>query len=703
MSKKPQQIVKVEIPTLERTRLFSLLDSARSIPLIWINAPAGSGKSTLINSYLKTRKLRSLWYTCTDEDNNLASFFHFLGLRHKQQYPQQQGKLPRLQTKQQSTVSTFGNVFFHKLFSNLSSPSVLVFDDFHRIEKNSKLYSILRNVLFFLPTGLSIIVISRSRPPSTYARLRVANKISEISVKEMMFTRQESDELVRLMLPDTLLEKELLVAWYNKTQGWVTGLILLLKQLQHNLPFHCVDNEVVHEYIFDYFAGEYFDDLNRTSKEFLVVTNLLTSFGSWQAKELTENAKARQILHDMVNCQFITFQRKNFQIVYQFHPLFHEFLLTHLGEMYSDSDILLFKNKAAKLLVSSGQLDDAVTLYQQTGNHQAISQLIVKYVDKAYRQGSLKHLQSWVFCLPKRVVAQEPWLAYWLGMEKLQCDPIAAKLYFEIAINLFIQTDDAKGAYLSWAGVANSIVLAFHSFKGARQWMDTLNTIRQHWLDFPDMETQIQVTFSALNFLVHTSVDYTEIKEWTIYSENLYRFIPEQTQNISIKFGLIQRNNIVGNIGKTRKLVIENYNDLMSENTDPLKQIIACAGITNSACIMQLPDNIDAMTVLNKGLKIAKQSNVHTMDSTLLAQGIQLLLQRNDIKKAKQYLFKLQQVTQTGCFISRAYYYLMASHIEAEQRNHFTALAYLTDSIEIIKEHAAESIHELFFRAVLAL
>jgi hypothetical protein len=96
----------------------------------------------------------------------------------------------------------------------------------------------------------------------------------------------------------------------------------------------------------------------------------------------------------------------------------------------------------------------------------------------------------------------------------------------------------------------------------------------------------------------------------------------------------------------------------MSENTAPLDKIIACAGITNSACIMQLPDNIDAMTVLNKGLKIAEQSNVHTMDSTLLIQGIQLLLQRNDIKKAKQYLFKLQQVIQTECFISRAYYYL---------------------------------------------
>ncbi len=685
---------------LKRPRLFDALDNACSTPLTWINAPAGSGKSTLVSNYLETRSLASLWYNCSEEDNDLVTFFHYLGSFHKQLYPLQKGKLPRLQSRQQLTVTTFGEAFFHKLFSSLPTPSILVFDDFHCIDTNSQLHIILRNTLTYLPNGLSIFIISRNLLPSAYARLRVDHKISEVPSNEVMFTPQETEDFVRLMVPNSQLEKDQLEIWYNKTQGWVTGLILLLEQSRNDHSFYIVGDEVIQEHIFDYFAGEYFDDLKQTTKEFLVVTNLLTSFSSNQAQALTDNTMARQILHDMVSCQFITFRRDNFQTIYQFHPLLHEFLLFHLNEIYSDSDTLFLKNKAADLLADSGQLSDAATLYQQTNNHYALSQLLLKHAGKAIKQGDLKLLQSWVSSLPKQIIAQEPWLAYWLGKLKIQFNPVAAKPYFEMAINKFIQANEVRGAYLSWAGIANSYTLTLHTYKGARQWMDLLYDLRQRWSEFPDMETRIQVTFSALNLLTHISIDYEEQKEWVEQAEKLDSFIPGEKLHLATSQGLIIYNDVAG---KIRKLASENYKIVTSQDAPDIERIIACAGITSSACITQLSDSIDALAILEKGLKIAEQSGIHIIDSLLLIQGIQLLLQINEIEKAKKQLHKLQQISGTEHCITKAYYYVMASHIEAEQGNHSTALAYLTDSLEIVEEHAAETVHELFFRAVLAL
>ena len=700
---KPQCIRKTKDNILKRPRLFDILDNSLSSPLIWINAPAGSGKSTLVDNYLETRKLACLWYSCTEEDNNLTSFFHYLGSLHKKTYPIQKGKLPRLQAKQKASVTTFGKVFFKKLFSAFLPPSILVFDDFHRIDVNSKLHAILCNALAYLPNDLNIIIISRDLPSSIYTRLHAAHKISEISAQELMFTHQETEGLVQLIAPHKTTEKQLIKIWQNKTQGWVTGLMLLLESLRSDCSLRLVADEVVQEYIFDYFSGEYFDALEQTTKEFLVVTNLLPSFSRSQSQALTGYPKARQVLHDMVSRQFITFQRDNFQLIYHFHPLLRDFLQFHLNEFYTDTEILFFKNKAAGLLEKSGQLSNSATLYQQANNHDALSQLLLKYASIAYQQGNVKCLQHWISSLPTQTIEQEPWLAYWFGMATIQLDPIMAKIYFKKAVDKFIQVGDAKGAYRGWAGVANSYVLALHSFKGARQWMGLLDELIRRWPDFPDMETQGLVTFSALDLLVHISADYKEIKKWAVSVEKLSSIMPIENLSITTNQGLVVHNNISGHIGKIRKLAAENHTIFTNQQASLIEKIAASVGVISSASLTQLSDNIDVLAVADKGLNIAVQNDCRMMDSLLLIQSIQFLLQANEIEKAKKYLRKLQKSSGIIRLITRVYYNMMASHIEAEQGNHSTALVYLTEALEIVKEHAPKSIHELFCRAVLAL
>ncbi|HEX9452584.1 MAG TPA: hypothetical protein VF934_14305, partial [Burkholderiales bacterium] len=66
MPKKTQQLAKLSRPrlfdALPRKRLFDLLDEQRKHPAIWIAAPPGFGKTTLLASYIESRKLSCLWY-----------------------------------------------------------------------------------------------------------------------------------------------------------------------------------------------------------------------------------------------------------------------------------------------------------------------------------------------------------------------------------------------------------------------------------------------------------------------------------------------------------------------------------------------------------------------------------------------------------------------------------------------------------------
>ncbi|MFO7914044.1 MAG: hypothetical protein R6V15_17950, partial [Desulfotignum sp.] len=64
----PKEIfpVKLSRPKLQqtypRTRLFSILSESVGSCALWICGPAGSGKTTLVNSFIDTSDIACIWY-----------------------------------------------------------------------------------------------------------------------------------------------------------------------------------------------------------------------------------------------------------------------------------------------------------------------------------------------------------------------------------------------------------------------------------------------------------------------------------------------------------------------------------------------------------------------------------------------------------------------------------------------------------------
>ncbi|MET0592181.1 MAG: hypothetical protein ABW133_05750, partial [Polyangiaceae bacterium] len=75
---------KISVPrlaeTYPRNRLFRVLDAACRRRVAWLAAPAGAGKTSLVATYLSSRRLPALWYNVDTRDADVAHLFHYLAL-----------------------------------------------------------------------------------------------------------------------------------------------------------------------------------------------------------------------------------------------------------------------------------------------------------------------------------------------------------------------------------------------------------------------------------------------------------------------------------------------------------------------------------------------------------------------------------------------------------------------------------------------
>jgi len=144
----PPPLAKITRPVpsgcLPRTRLFRLVDrGCKKASLLWICGPPGCGKTTLVSTYLEARNIPALWYRIDAGDDDLASFFYYLGIAGKRAAPRMGKPLPLLTPEYLAGIQEFNRHFFENLFARLSPARALVFDDYHEIPTKSPLHDVI--------------------------------------------------------------------------------------------------------------------------------------------------------------------------------------------------------------------------------------------------------------------------------------------------------------------------------------------------------------------------------------------------------------------------------------------------------------------------------------------------------------------------------------------------------------------------------
>lgn len=675
-----QTLAKITAPqsknVYKRKRLFKELDIAREKhAVIWISSPAGSGKTTLVASYLQQKKIKPLWYQVDEGDTDPASFFYYLGLLSKQVAALKKA-LPLLTAEYHQGIPAFARNYFREFFTRITDPSVVVFDNYQLADTNKEFQECVNIALEQIPPHIQIIIISRLQPDQAYSRLLATESIMEIGWDKIQLADDEYSGIVKVLANTTKIPAAVVSNFQRYSKGWVTGLVLLLQQ--GHSPIQDIANEIEaidvddefenQEALFNYFASEILSNTDKVTQGFLYQTALLSIFTPSVAKDLTGISQAKRILIQLVSNNFFTVRHGFIKVSFEYHPLFRQFLLNRLESHYENSELDEIKIKAGYILAESGQFDMAVKLFIETQNWQALSNIIIKQADQLNKQGRDHVLQNALDALPTEIRQQNPWLLYWHGMVRLHIHSDSAYPYFVSSYHLFKQSKDSAGIYRSWLGIAESLFFSLDDYAPAITWIKEFEEMRKTFKTYPNQEVKGRIALSIVSLLTFADPKYDTFQNWITSAERAFKYIPNSEvkcfagATLGRYYTFFGKNSKIHEIAKVLKPISQ------SEKVLPFARLLAHWTLTTDA--WQFGNLDEALVYAEKGLAFEKEAGINVVNIWMLSVSIMTYLAKGNVIESDNVIQRIFNVANMNHALESNHVHMLSAWFQVLNNNY---------------------------------
>jgi LuxR family maltose regulon positive regulatory protein len=428
---------------VSRCALFGRLAEAERV--VQISAPAGSGKTVLMRSWITEAGLvrHAAWVPVDGEERDPQRFWLSVLGALRETVPG--AALVRALT---AAPDLDGWAIVERLLTDLAPLAGrlwLVIDDVHELGLDALRQ--LELLVLRAPPALRFVLATRRDVRLGLHRLRLEGELGEIREPDLRFTVAEARELFAaagVQLPEAAL-----VSLHERTEGWAAGLRLAALSLTgHPDPVRFAagfsgTERTVAEYLLDEVLDRQPDEVRRL----LLRTSILDRVNGELADLLTEDKGGERVLQDLEEANAFVISLDGSRSWFRYHRLFAGLLQLELRRTASD-EVAALHRMAAGWLVEHGYPVEAIRQAQTAGDWDLAAGLLADHWPGLHLDGQAATIHELLARFPPRVRAADAGLVAVAAADELAYGSLeAAERHLGLAERGTASVPDARRAH----------------------------------------------------------------------------------------------------------------------------------------------------------------------------------------------------------------------------------------------------------------
>ena len=641
-----------------RERLFRKLDEGVVNKAIWIFGPPGSGKTTLMASYIETRNRLSLWYQLDSNDADVASFFFYLRNSALMQCGVPESGIPELPPAVDNW-DNYGRQLLRAIFASFNQPLLMIFDNYETIPPHSNIHDVFKRVIEEVPAGSLLVFISRTSPAPNLARPLANNFITLIDGDDLKLNRDECVQIAKLRkveAPATVLDKIL-----ESTSGWITGSIIMLEYAKKTGQLDKRQFGMAGNILFDYVANEIYAGLDEKTRMLLLRLCWPRRINKNLAEGVCgEDSCIPEISALARNNYFVTERVDNYGQEFIIHPLLREFLQQKARLTFDELTLNAILRDTAELLIKEGQTEEAVELLAGNLDWDILEPIIIRHAPLLLEQGRSALLAAWLDEFPRDQLASNPWLLFWYGMACRKHAPREARHHFELAYNTFkIRAENSReGMQLCCCGIIEVVIAEMDDYSLLDNWINELIPLLNAGSNVASPALTKTPEILVLLTLMIRKPDYEGLDNWFNRLEKSRRsqFLPPANSNDLLWLILVYL--LCGELVKAGQ-ILDELQQLIRNQTD---EFVTCEYLLLTALYHVLCGaGEEADVAASAALKLAEKNKFSILLPFIHTCGCCAALVRNDADNADAWLSRFMSVAQINNRLPRFLYHYVLS------------------------------------------
>lgn len=362
--------LKIPVPRrnyVVRKTLFNKLSACRDMGVIFVCGGAGTGKTTLLSSFLRETGLSNVaWLSLDASNSNVYSFWYYFAAATEAFLGNDDDFLSLLRSN--IDASHMENLLI-LLINRLCGEKdyYMVLDDVHCIQDET----LIRTLEFFInamPENLHLFMLSREEPPVYLGTLAVSGRLLFIDGRQMQLSPEEGIDFLKHTLNLTGSDAEL-TRINTYAEGWIGGLQLAAAAettgKNSGILFRAGGGIAA-----EYLTREIFESLTQEEQDFLVGTGFLSYFDSGICEELFDGfskADFNNIMERLTQKNLLIICVDEQNSIYRYHNILSEYLAQQFSRLPGEQKkkILL---KSAAAFEKRGDLEEAMREFYHAGD-----------------------------------------------------------------------------------------------------------------------------------------------------------------------------------------------------------------------------------------------------------------------------------------------------------------------------------------------